>query len=70
MAANSCSHACTIDLVRMYANFTLLLNVIDIVDCVAGKNNCSQICLEQPGGFNYTCLPGYVLQEDGISCEG
>ena len=42
----------------------------DIAECYFGTHNCSQICVEQIGGFKCNCSWGYELQEDGITCEG
>ena len=43
---------------------------VDVGECLIGSHNCSQECIELPGGFECDCLPGYELQEDGVTCEG
>jgi len=44
--------------------------IADVRECSIGTHNCSQVCVEQTGGFKCGCLDGYELQEDKISCEG
>ena len=43
----------------------------DIKECEIGTHNCSQLCIELPGGFKCSCYHGYQLQaDDNITCEG
>ena len=42
----------------------------DIKECEIGADNCSQQCIELPGGFQCGCYHGYQLQADEITCEG
>ena len=42
----------------------------DIKECDIGTHNCSQQCIELPGGFKCSCGYGYQLQEDEITCKG
>ena len=46
------------------------MTLIDLGECSTGTHNCSQECLELPGGFECDCFPGYELQEDEVTCEG
>ena len=35
-----------------------------------GSNPCDQICTVIDGGFECSCMEGFVLESDGTSCEG
>ena len=43
---------------------------LDIMECKGGTHNCSQICIEQEGGFSCACFDNFMLLEDGVSCHG
>lgn len=48
----------------------LFLLPSDIDEC-AKPNVCSYKCVNTPGGFNCTCpRSGYMLAQDGWTCEG
>ena len=50
---------------ELYCTYT------DIKECEIGTNNCSQLCIELPGGFACSCYYGYQLQaDDNITCGG
>ena len=38
-------------------------------DCLRQKN-CSHMCRQTPKGPECFCKPGFVLDSDGISCNG
>ena len=42
----------------------------DINECSSGTHNCSQVCVNNDGGFSCSCYEGYRLGNDRISCEG
>ena len=42
----------------------------DINECSSGTHNCSQVCVNNDGGFSCSCYEGYRLGNDMISCEG
>ena len=44
--------------------------IIDIDECMEGSSGCSQICMNEPGDYNCSCLNGYILLDDDHSCEG
>ena len=48
--------------------FYFQLEIADIDEC-AGPNECHQECSNTVGSFVCTCLPGFVLNSDGINCE-
>ena len=35
-----------------------------------GSNPCDQICTVIDGGFECSCMEGFVLESNGRSCEG
>ena len=43
---------------------------IDIDECIEGTDTCDQVCSNTLGSYNCSCLQGYLLLDDGISCEG
>lgn len=45
-----------------------LINLTDVNECNQGI--CSQECHNSVGSFECTCFPGYVLNEDKITCSG
>ena len=53
-----------------YFGVILQSHIADVGECLIGTHNCSQLCVELPGGFECNCSSGYKLQEDGVSCEG
>lgn len=43
----------------------------DINECArADQLRCQQICFNTIGSYNCSCEDGYLLQEDGLTCEG
>uniref|UniRef100_UPI00398EA315 epidermal growth factor-like protein 7 n=1 Tax=Pristiophorus japonicus TaxID=55135 RepID=UPI00398EA315 len=42
---------------------------IDVDECRAPVQLCSQRCLNSPGSYRCACLPGYALTGDGKSCR-
>lgn len=45
-------------------------DITDVKECAVGNGGCSQRCVEEFGSFHCECLPGYVLQPDGVGCLG
>ena len=58
---------CTFNVRFMIIIFLIFL---DINECIANTNNCSQVCVNNDGGFTCSCKEGYRLANDRISCEG
>ena len=54
----------------IYSNYLLFLLFADIDECQSGRSNCSQTCTNTFGSFTCGCMPGYSLQEDGVTCTG
>uniref|UniRef100_A0A4W6ENU1 Fibulin 2 n=1 Tax=Lates calcarifer TaxID=8187 RepID=A0A4W6ENU1_LATCA len=45
------------------------VEVEDIDECLKYEGNiCHHICVNTPGSFRCECFPGYMLQEDGVTC--
>ena len=47
-----------------------LLSLSDINECIAGTDNCSDICSNTIGSYTCGCLDGYRLLSDGLTCQG
>lgn len=61
---NSIKHI-LLEHVKIYA---MQLFLIDIDECADGIDVCQQECENSVGGYNCECLPGYVLEDDRITC--
>ena len=42
----------------------------DIDECSYGIDGCSQTCTNTVGSFICGCNRGYVLDSDGVTCNG
>ncbi|KYM93760.1 Fibrillin-3 [Cyphomyrmex costatus] len=46
------------------------LECVDIKECVKNETHrCQHECVKEPGGYHCACRAGYVLAEDGATCE-
>ena len=43
---------------------------VDIDECTNNTDNCTQTCTNTVGGFTCGCNEGYLLHDDGITCNG
>ena len=44
---------------------------LDIDECASNATNpCNQMCTNNNGGFECSCMIGFQLQSDGFTCEG
>ena len=43
---------------------------LDIDECAVLNGGCNQICINKPGTFRCTCIPGYQLSHNRRTCEG
>ena len=54
----------------------VLLNIItyfvlsDINECSSNNGGCSDICTNMIGSFSCSCHEGFVLDNDGLTCQG
>ena len=39
-------------------------------ECLTETDNCDHLCINNEGGFDCSCQPGYRLDFDQHSCEG
>ncbi|XP_046745185.1 collagen and calcium-binding EGF domain-containing protein 1-like isoform X1 [Diprion similis] len=42
---------------------------LDVDECMEGKADCEQICINNAGGFSCRCKEGFVLRGDNRTCE-
>ena len=42
----------------------------DIDECREGKDGCSQTCINTVGSFACGCNSSYLLDIDGVTCNG
>ena len=49
-------------------HLTSLYVVIDVNECLEGTDICLQECINTPGSYQCSCLPGFL--GFGDSCEG
>ena len=43
----------------------------DIDECASNATNpCNQICTNNDGGFECSCMRGFQLESDGFTCVG
>ena len=43
---------------------------VDVNECEVQNGGCAHLCENLPGSFACKCNPGFLLEEDGKSCEG
>ena len=49
---------------------TVTLFLADIDECVDGSHGCEQLCNNTKGSYLCSCLDGYRLQINRLSCQG
>ncbi len=54
----------------LHPDSTATLFHTDIPQCDSENGGCSQICIEQIPGFDCACENGYILDENGTTCNG
>ena len=62
-------HCVTFKLSCSTTALTVVLST-DVDECAEGTHNCSNLCVNTPGGFQCSCPVGYQLSESGLTCEG
>ena len=43
---------------------------LDIDECARGLAGCSDNCINTPGSFTCTCMDGFELVSDNLTCAG
>ena len=43
---------------------------LDDLECDIDNGGCDQICINTIGNFHCNCSEGYLLNDDGFSCDG
>lgn len=68
-ALNANNRTCIGNLIVKYEYKSFLL-FSDINECAKNNGNCVQTCTNTFGSFSCSCLTGYVLNGDKITCTG
>ena len=58
----------TLGLTHLYFD-KVSLNLLDVNECETDTPPCSHICRNTVGSFNCSCVSGYTLAEDGLTCN-
>ena len=55
---------------KTHGYIIIILNIL--YQLIAGDecSNCTQLCSFSPEGLFCSCNDGYILDEDGVSCNG
>ena len=61
-----CTYANTNVTIKIYIHFLYP----DINECDDGTNDCSQTCTNTIGSYICGCNSGFVLNNDGATCNG
>lgn len=48
----------------------ILVTNIDFNECGLDNGGCDQICINNFGNFYCNCSEGYLINEDGFTCDG
>ncbi len=54
----------------MLSLLILCFVIIDVDECVANIDGCSQTCTNYNGSFLCSCGLGYILAADDLGCDG
>lgn len=69
----SCSKPCAcIPLIRFEIKLSRLACIcfLDLDECSSGNSSCVHNCTNNNGSFACSCIAGYTLNADQISCDG
>ena len=50
--------------------FNAFLCSLDIDECMEQTDNCEQICGNTIGSYKCFCRDGFIIDEDGYTCDG
>jgi uncharacterized protein with NAD-binding domain and iron-sulfur cluster len=48
----------------------LVLVPLDDLECDIDNGGCDQICINTIGNFHCNCSEGYLINDNGFSCDG
>ena len=53
-------------------NLTLTTDsiIVDINECATNDGGCAQVCTNSDASFMCSCNSGFMLSDDGFSCNG
>ena len=60
-------------MVRIIDQFSvtnMIFFLSDIDECALDTDGCDQGCINTHGSFQCNCSEGYLLNEDGFTCDG
>ena len=67
----TCIYNVFLNITTLMQHFHLMLHTFtDIDECEILNGGCEHNCTNSNGSFECTCLPGYVLDNDSLSCTG
>ena len=46
------------------------IHFVDLDECVMGTHRCDQECKNTKGSYQCFCQQGYILDGDGVTCQG
>ena len=49
---------------------SLTVSLADIDECSEGSDSCEQLCNNTEGYYLCSCLDGYSLRSNNLSCQG
>ena len=62
---------CACVLMIMLILYPFISFALDMDECASNATNpCNQICTNNDGGFECSCMSGFQLQSDRFTCEG
>jgi hypothetical protein len=50
--------------------FVCIIFATDVDECSNGTAGCEESCSNTLGSYNCYCEPGYIIGQDGVTCQG
>ena len=63
-----CMHCTRVSAYLLYID-KFSLNLVDVNECETNPPPCGQICRNTVGSYVCSCVSGYTLAEDGLTCN-
>ena len=55
----------------LFVSYPVLIPLfVDIDECAMNTDGCDQQCINTLGSFMCNCSEGYLINDDGFSCDG